>query len=295
MKDYVITTDSGMCPLYHDDVVVLQDQITDSDNKAYKDNEVTARDIILDDSKTYKTAAPLLVDYVDEFSKILDSGKDVIHLSLGSGISSSSVNNANMVANELNEEYDNKVHVIDSQTGSVGGTMYFERGYQMIMKSDLSTEEKVKELEELKKKVKTFFYVPDPTGFIRSGRDNSKNNPLSQKTLTLSSHLLKMIALKFRVDFDDNGKLYLNKIFRSNHKKGMLNMVKDIVNEKTIENYEKNMCVIGNLLQKDVDMDEIRKYLSSFGYFNQIIYSKVGNVVAPYGCNDLCGLSLIKK
>lgn len=295
MKDFILTTDSGMCPPYHDDIIVLQDQITDSLNHAYKDNEVNAKDIILDQEKIYKTSAPLLTDYVEEFSKILDSGKDVIHISLGSGISSSSVNNANMVANELNEEYENKVHVIDSQTGSVGGTMYFERSYQMIMNSNLSIDEKVKKLEELKKKVKTFFYVPDPTGFIRSGRDNSKNNPLSQKTLTLSSKLLKMIALKFRVDFDDDGKLYLNKIFRSNNKKGMLNMVKEIVNDNTIENYEKELCVIGNLFQKDVDMNEIKKYLDSFGYFDQIIYSNVGNVVAPYGCNDLCGLSLIKK
>ena len=295
MNNFVLTTDSGMCPQHHNDIIVLQDQITDSFGNAYRDDEVDAKKIIKDTEKTYKTSAPLLVDYADEFSKILDSGKDVIHLSLGSGISSSSVNNANMVANELNEEYENKVHVIDSQTGSVGGTMYFERSYQMIMNSNLSIDEKVKKLEELKKKVKTFFYVPDPTGFIRSGRDNSKNNPLSQKTLTLSSKLLKMIALKFRVDFDDDGKLYLNKIFRSNNKKGMLNMVKEIVNDNTIENYEKELCVIGNLFQKDVDMNEIKKYLDSFGYFDQIIYSNVGNVVAPYGCNDLCGLSLIKK
>lgn len=295
MNDFILTTDSGMCPLNHENIVVLQDQITDSDNNAYRDNELKAKDIILDDQRTYKTAAPLLPDYMDAFTKILESGKDIIHLSLGSGISTSSVNNAHIVASNLNQEYEQQVYVIDSLTGSVGGTIYFEKSYHDIINSNLPTKEKVEYLENLKKRVKTFFYVPDPTGFLRSGRDNSKNNPLSQKTLTLSSRLLKMVSMKYRVDFDDYGKLYLKKIFRSKNKNGMMDMVKEIINEDTIELYNSEMCAIGNLFPKDIDMEEVRNYIKSFHYFDEIIDSNVGNVVAPYGCYDLCGISLVKK
>ena len=295
MNDFILTTDSGMCPLNHENIVVLQDQITDSDNNAYRDNELKAKDIILDDQRTYKTAAPLLPDYMDAFTKILESGKDIIHLSLGSGISTSSVNNAHIVASNLNQEYEQQVYVIDSLTGSVGGTIYFEKSYHDIINSNLPTKEKVEYLENLKKRVKTFFYVPDPTGFLRSGRDNSKNNPLSQKTLTLSSRLLKMVSMKYRVDFDDYGKLYLKKIFRSKNKNGMMDMVKEIINEDTIELYNSEMCAIGNLFPKDIDMEEVRNYVKSFHYFDEIIDSNVGNVVAPYGCYDLCGISLVKK
>ena len=40
----------------------------------------------------------------------LEQGKDVIHLSVGSGVSQGSVNGAHLIANQLNSEYKNKVY-----------------------------------------------------------------------------------------------------------------------------------------------------------------------------------------
>ena len=72
-------------------------------------------------------------------------------------------------------------------------------------------------------------------------------------------------------------------------------MISSIVNNVTLDEYEDDFCVIGNFHQKDVDMEEIENYLMALGYFKKIIHSDVGNVVAPYGCNDLCGISLVRK
>lgn len=296
-KDIVLTTDSGMCPNDIDSNLIIPDQITCSNGEAYLDNkkDITTDYILCDKMNTYKTAAPLLIDYERVFSKILDDKRDIIHLSLGGGISSSSVNNANLVANEMNQEYENKVYVIDSCTGSVGGTCYYEACYQRLINSNLSSNELKNELERLKYQVKTSFYVPDATGFLNSGRDKSKKYSFSHGVLNLSSSLLKKTAFKFRVDFHDNGDLYLKKIFRSTSKKGMLDMTKDIVNSNTIYEYEPDFCVIGDLHETNVDMQELEEYLMSLNYFNKVIHSDVGNVVAPYGCDDLCGISLIKK
>ena len=295
--DIVLTTDSGMCPNKEYNPIIVPDQITCSDGRCFIDDgiDITTDDIFNDKKNSYKTAAPLLPDYEDTFVKLLQDKKNIIHLSLGGGISSSSVNNANLIANKLNDEYENKVYVIDSCTGSVGGTCYYEAAYQMLRDSDLPVDLLKAELERLKYYIKTSFYVPDATGFIRSGRDKSKKYSFSQSVLTLSSSLLRKTSFKFRVDFHESGDLYLKSIFRSNRRNGMLTMTRNIVNENNIQDYKSDFCVIGDLHQKDVDMDELDRYLLSFDYFKKVIISDVGNVVAPYGCDDLCGIALVKK
>ena len=293
----VLTTDSGMCPNIKHNPIVIPDQITCSDGRFFKDNgiEITTEDILLDKEHVYKTAAPLLEDYLNTFIPLLEDGINVVHLSLGGGISSSSINNAQLIANELNQKYENKVHVIDSCSGSVGGTCYYEAAYQKLLNNHLSLDELIKELEMLKSRIQTAFYVPDATGFIRSGRDSSSKHSFSKGVLTLSTKMLNIASFKYRVDFYENGDLYLKKIFRSSKHNGMMNMIKEIVNSNNIEDYEKDFCVIANLYETDVSMADISSYLNSFGYFHEIICQNIGNVVAPYGCNDLCGISLVKK
>ena len=72
-------------------------------------------------------------------------------------------------------------------------------------------------------------------------------------------------------------------------------MLKEIVNESNIESYDPAYVVIGNILEKDVSMDELIDYLNSFKYFNNVIRQDINGVVACYGSEDLCGISLIKK
>lgn len=297
-RNIVLTTDSGMCPSKEYNPIIIPDQITRSDGKYFVDNDkdITTDFILKDENNTYRTSAPLLTDYTETFVKLLEDGNDIIHLSLGSGISSSSVNNANLIANELNNNYENKVYVIDSCTGSVGGTCYYEACYQELINNKYADVSELKnKLEQLKNRIKTSFYVPDPTGYLRSGRDSSSKYSFSQSVLSLSSSILKKVSFKFRVDFYENGDLYLKKIFRSSNKNGMLDMTKTIVNNDTLSEFENDFCAIGNLHQKYVDMKVLEDYLLSLNYFKRIVHSNVGNVVAPYGCDDLCGLSLVKK
>ena len=297
-RNIVLTTDSGMCPNKDYNPIIIPDQITRSDGNCFvdNDNDITTDFILKDENNTYRTSAPLLTDYTETFVKLLEDGNDIIHLSLGSGISSSSVNNANLVANELNNNYDNKVYVIDSCTGSVGGTCYYEACYQELISNEYANAFELKnKLEKLKTRIKTSFYVPDPTGYLRSGRDSSSKYSFSQSVLSLSSSILKKVSFKFRVDFYENGDLYLKKIFRSSNKNGMLDMTKAIVNKTTLSDFSNDFCVIGDLHQKDVNMKELEDYILSLNHFKRVVHSNVGNVVAPYGCDDLCGLSLIKK
>lgn len=294
MNKIIITTDSGIDPIDEKNMIPLQ--IIKNDKETYKDIvEISPKEILngLKDGDMFKTSSPIITDYQDKFEEELENGNDIIHLSLGSGISEGSVNASNLVANMLNEDYDNQVYVIDTLTGATGGTLINEIANEYV-KKDYPIKEIIKKLNEIKTKIKTSFYVPNPEGFIRSGR-NKSDLCLKDKALLLSTKLAKKAGIKFRVDINDEGNLYTHSIVRENKKLGMLKMVKNIINDNTIDLYDPNYVVIGNILEKDVSMEEIKNYLKGFNYFKNIINKNINGVVAAYGSEDLCGISLIKK
>lgn len=297
MKNIVLTTDSAMCVVKKNDSIIIPTQITDNKNNSYRDNEEISNKKILDDMEKgliYRTSSPLLGDFEKTFRSVLDTGKDVIHLSVGANVSQGSVNGARLIANELNEEYENKVYVIDSMTGATGGTLFYELAYQDILKSNLPTQKIVEKLNNLKRQIKTSFYVPNIDGYIRSGRDKTKSN-LKNTVLSTTSKLAKLGSFKFRVDLNDKGELYLKKFFRASSYLGMDKMVKEIVNEENIHTFDKRLIALGSLYKDKVDLEKIKEYLNSFNYFENIIENDIGSVIAAYGCNDLCGIALIKK
>lgn len=297
MKKIVLTTDSAMCPIKKEDSIIIPTQIIDSNNKSYYDNGEISNKKILEDMGNgliYKTSSPLLGDFEKTFRSVLEEGKDIIHLSVGSHVSQGSVNGANLIANELNEEYENKVYVVDSLNGATGGTLLYELAYEEILNSKLPTKKIVDKLNQLRKSIKTSFYVPNIDGYVRSGRDKTKSS-LKNTVLSTTSKLAKLGCFKFRVDLNNDGELYLKKFFRSSAEQGMQKMVMDIVNEKNIETFDKKLVAVGSLYKDKVDLEKIKSYLKSFKYFDNIIENDIGSVIAAYGCNDLCGIALMKK
>lgn len=297
MKDIVITTDSGICPIKKEDTKIIPAIISCSNGFSYSDDGSIENKKILENIEkgfSYKTASPILGNFDETFRNVLKEKKDIIHLSMSSGISEGSVNGATLVANYLNEEYDNKIYVIDSLTGATGGTLFYELAYQELLNSNLPTNELVNKLNILKNKIQTSFYVPNIDGYIKSGRDKTNSN-LKKRVLSTTSQIIKKFNFKFRVDFNKKGDLYLKEMFRGSQSLGMDKIVKDIVNDNTIENYDKRLVVLGNLFKDKVDMEKIKDYLKSFNYFDNIIEKEIGSVVAAYGCKDLCGIALVKK
>lgn len=106
--------------------------------------------------------------YTELFEPILKQGKDVLHLTLSSGISGT-YNSANTAASLLNDKYENKVHVVDSLCASAG------YGLIVIMVKDnqekgMSLPDNLKWIEENKTKVIHWFFSTDLSSFIRGGR-----------------------------------------------------------------------------------------------------------------------------
>lgn len=120
-------------------------------------------------SEDVKTSQVSIGEYADFFRKIFDEGKDILHLTLSSGISGS-YNSACIAAEQVREEYPNrKIYVVDSLAAS--------SGYGLLVDTLADRRDAGESIDELyawvcenKKKLQHWFFTSDLTFFIRGGR-----------------------------------------------------------------------------------------------------------------------------
>lgn len=285
----IITKDSGIDPINEAHVIPA---IVRKDFKLeYKDGiDITSIDVLkgLEEGHIYQTAAPSIEDYDKTFRDALKEGDEVVHLSMSSGISEGSVNTANVMANSVSPE---KISVIDTKTAATGGTL-IDIYAEYLAKEGLSAKEIVKELEEYKKTIQTAFFVPNPIGFLNSGRDKTDES-MTMKFKRLGLGALQKLGYKYRVDFNEEGNLNIEGMMRGTSQTKAYEMVQEIVNDDTIEKYDSSTVVLGTVAEGVVDMEALENYLKK--YFNCVVRRDIGSTVAAYGSKDLIGLSLKRK
>lgn len=271
MNKIILTSDSGIDPTNEQNMIPAL--IIENGEKTYKDClEINSSKILkrIKEENVFTTSSSLLGDYYNMFSKIFENGDDVIHLYMSSGISEGSFNFAFLTANTLNEEYNNKVYVIDTLNGATGRTLIYNIADGLI-KKEYSAKSVIEYLNILKNNILTSFYVPDPKGFIRSGRNKSE------------------LCIK------DKAILMVLKIFKSKRKDGMMKLTQNIINEQNKYEYDSKIAVVGTVKERYVLIDDIITYLEDLNYFDKITRKDINGIVAAYGSEDLCGISLIKK
>ena len=281
MNKIVLTSDSGIGPTNEQNMIPAL--IVENGEKTYKDClEINSSKILekIKEGSVFTTSSPLLGDYYNMFSKILENGDDVIHLCMSSGISEGSYNSAFLTANTLNEEFNNKVHVIDTLNGATGGTLIYNIAEGLI-KEGYSVKSVIEYLNLLKNNILTSFYVPDPKVFIRSGRNKSELC-IKDKAILMGLKTALIAGIKFRVDFNEDGNLYTK-------------LTQNIINEQNKYQYDPKIAVVGTVKERYVLIDDIITYLEDLHYFDKIIRKDINGIVAAYGSEDLCGISLVKK
>ncbi|RGD72857.1 DegV family protein [Anaerofustis stercorihominis] len=108
-------------------------------------------------------------EYVELFEPILKSGKDVLHITLSSGISGT-INSANIAKDMMNKEYpERKVIVIDSLGASSGYGLLVTLAKEK-QKEGLDIDELAKWVEENRLNVHHWFFSTDLTSYFRGGR-----------------------------------------------------------------------------------------------------------------------------
>ena len=116
-----------------------------------------------------KTAQVSVGEYVDYFTPFLDEGRDIIHVSLSSGISGT-VNAARNAAVILHERYpDRKIHIIDSLGASSGYGLLMDTA-ATLRDGGMSVDDLAEWIEANKLKLHHWFFSTDLTFFVRGGR-----------------------------------------------------------------------------------------------------------------------------
>jgi DegV family protein with EDD domain len=118
------------------------------------------------DTKTSQLNAEEYEEYLEPF---LAAGKDVLHLTLSSGISGT-INSARIAQENLQEKYpDRKIYIVDSLAAS--------SGYGLLMDKLADLRDEGRSIDEVrdwaeshKKEVNHWFFSSDLTFFIKGGR-----------------------------------------------------------------------------------------------------------------------------
>ena len=201
-KDFIILTDSAsdldLNYLRDNDVrlVKLGYSINNEDFEDENGKELEVQEFykLLKEGAMPKTSQVNVGVAREHFEKYLKEKKDVLVIAFSSGLSGT-YNSYCIAANELNEEYENKVYVVDSLCASLGQGLFLDyiikfanKGKSIIETRDYA--------EELKLKIRHEFTVDDLFHLKRGGR-------VSATTAIVGS----LIGIKPILHVDDNGKL----------------------------------------------------------------------------------------
>ncbi len=199
--------------------------------KAYRDN--FGEDISADDLYTFmekgadtKTSQVNPGEFEEYFEAFLKEGKDILHLSISSGVSGT-YNSANIAKMELEVRYpERKIMILDSLGGSSGSGLILEKMADMRDEGQ-NMEDIAKWVEENKLNLQHWLFSTDLTYFVRGGRIS--------KTSGFVGNLLNICPL---ITVNAEGKLLPFKKVRTKRKvmEALVAQMEELASKKT--NYD---------------------------------------------------------
>ena len=144
------------------------------DGKEYRDDLyqcMTAEEFYqaMVDGVDVKTSQPNMQEFFDHFEPILKEGKDILHISLSSGLSGTHQSAVN-AANVAKEKYpERKIYVVDSLNVATGLGLFIDKLCD-LRDAGMGIEELRDWAEENKLKLHHWFFTTDLTFFIKGGR-----------------------------------------------------------------------------------------------------------------------------
>ena len=220
------------------------------------------------------TAARSVGVYQDEFAKYAAEYDGIIHVSIGSGFSSS-YQNACLAA----EEFDN-VRVIDSQNLSTGQGLVVLKACELA-ESASSLDELADSLREFTSHVEASFLVDKLDYLVKGGRCSS--------AAALGANLLN---LKPCIEVKD-GKMTVVKKYRGNYTKCLVNYVKDRLSERT--DLDNNIIFITQTVVSDEAYAAVKNAVSDHGSFHNVFETLAGCTVSCHCGPGTLGVLFVRK
>lgn len=173
------------------------------------------------DGADTKTSQINAEEYEAFFEQFLKEGKDVLHVTLSSGISGT-VNSARIAMDELKEKYpERKIMVIDSTQASSGYGLYMDK-LADLRDEGMEMEELAKWAEDNKNSLNSWFFSTDLTFFIKGGRVS--------KTSGFIGNVLNICPM---MNVNSEGKLVVRSKIRT--KKKAIKEIVDIMEQQAID------------------------------------------------------------
>lgn len=208
--------------------------------------------------------------YVDLFKPTLEAGKDVVHLTLSSGISGT-YNSAVTARDLLAEQYpERKIYIVDSLAASAGYGLLVDK-LADLRDEGMSADELVAWAEKHKLELNHWFFSTDLTFFIRGGRIS--------KAAGLVGGMLKICPV---MNVAHDGSLAVVEKVRT--KKRAANRVVEIMKERALGglNYSDKVFISNSECLEDAHMvgDVIEEVFLKMN--GKVQYSNIGSTIGVH-------------
>lgn len=251
------------------------------DDKEYKDMVNITPDFIYDyydkNKVLPKTAAPSIGDYLNHFEQLNNGAYDIIHVSIGSGISAS-YQNATLAANELDN-----VYVIDSKSLSTGSGALLVEAYEMINKGK-STDEIVERLKEMREKLDVSFII-DSLTYLREGGRLSALQAFGANLLNIKPSIF--------VSSQKNGQMDVGNKYRGNINKVFIKFFKDKLEDN--DEIDLRRIYLTHSGADEADIELAKNTISSLKNFEEIIVNKASCTISSHCGRNTFGIIFLKK
>ena len=275
MRDFVLVTDSS-CDLpqklvdkFELRVIPLKVDVNGKEYKNYPDEREIGNKEFYDYSRAkaeIKTSCPSPDAFVNEFTQILEEGKDILYLGFSSALSATT-QNAKLTAGELCEKYpDAKIIVVDSLAASMGQGLFVKYVFDEKQKGG-SIEEVAQYAEDTKLHICHWFTVTDLMHLKRGGR-------ISATTAIAGTAL----NVKPVMHMDDEGRLI--NVGKARGRKASLQALIDHMKETAINPEEQTIYISHGDCEDEVR--EFAKEIKKQVGFKEVEINYVGPVIGGH-------------
>lgn len=211
-----------------------------------------------------KTAAITPTEYFDFFSGWVDQGYDIIHINLGSGLSSS-YQNCCIAAKELGH-----VYPVDSASLSTGSGLLVVCAGEMI-KDGFSAPQIQQRLTALRETTSASF-VLDTLEFMRAGGRCSAVAAFGANLLSLKPGI--------KVDNFNGGKMGVGKKYRGNMEKVLAEYTKDQLAGKS--NLKEDLVFITHSGSPQSDIDLVKQEIAKYAQFKEVFVTRASGTISAH-------------
>ena len=247
---------------------------------AYADGvEIRPADIYADVAENHrlpKTAAVNVSEYVDFFKPFIEAGNDVIHINIGSALSSSH-NNCKLAAEELPG-----VYPVDSRNLSTGTGHLVIEAAERIAKG-MAAADIVAELNEIAGRVSASFVIDTLEYLYKGGRCSA---------LAMFGANLLRLKPSIRVDNAD-GSMGVDKKYRGSLDKALEQYVADQLEGRDDIVTKRIFITHSGISEERIDM--VRELVKKYQSFDEILVTRAGCTVSSHCGPNTLGVLFITK